>query len=428
MAIAAISLIMAVLLRKNSYIYMSDGGRIYDVSSLESQYICDVKDALFGLDEVTFYTPEWPENISKDSVVSSAASPDGKYYAADVYNDEDELYSLYVWSQDGSVEVVNNIYAHEIYYISDKGTIIYKETETINDTGKTGGLKLSMAEITNDKSSGSLIGKTDTIEASLTQAYVYSDSDTIIILDSDNRLYQYNYSNKKQTYVADNVDNIYPLSDTDGVYTKGAGHLNTSDKADEYIYNSQDNNYIVSVKSGLAQQLDGIDGANMTYIIDSKNDYIYWVGNKKVSYAKYKDKTVSDKKELDSIGNMQSIVFLKASGEFVYINSEVKLINALKGDKTVIAENVKDGSLSLINNTKESITYIDNDGQYYLKTPSAKKVLMGNVTDTVNTSDTSLYRKRLYYYGSDKTLYSCDLKGGSKSQIGTVDRLWIGTH
>ena len=147
-AIAAISLIMAVLLRKNSHIYMSDGSRIYDVSSLESQYICDVKDALFGLDEVTFYTPEWPENISKDSVVSSAASPDGKYYAADVYNDEDELYSLYVWSQDGSVEVVNNIYAHEIYYISDKGTIIYKETETINDTGKTGGLKLSMAEVT----------------------------------------------------------------------------------------------------------------------------------------------------------------------------------------------------------------------------------------------------------------------------------------
>ena len=88
---------------------------------------------------------------------------------------------------------------------------------------------------------------------------------------------------------------------------------------------------------------------------------------------------VSDKKELGSIGNMQNIVFLKASGELVYINSEAKLINALKGDKTVIAENVKDGSLSLINNTKESITYIDNDGQYYLKTPSAKKVLMGNV-------------------------------------------------
>lgn len=74
-AIVAISLIMAVLLRKNSHIYMSDGSRIYDVSSLESQYICDVKDALFGLDEVTFYTPEWLENISKDSVVSSAASP-----------------------------------------------------------------------------------------------------------------------------------------------------------------------------------------------------------------------------------------------------------------------------------------------------------------------------------------------------------------
>ena len=39
---------------------------------------------------------------------------------------------------------------------------------------------------------------------------------------------------------------------------------------------------------------------------------------------------------------------------------------------------------------------------------------MGNVTDTVNTSDTSLYRKRLYYYGSDKTLYSCEFKGWFK--------------
>lgn len=98
--------------------------------------------------------------------------------------------------------------------------------------------------------------------------------------------------------MADNVDNIYPLSDTDGVYTKGAGHLNTSDKADEYIYNSQDNNYIVSVKNGLAQQLDGIDGANMTYIIDSKNDYIYWVGNKKCHMQSIKTEWCQIRKNL----------------------------------------------------------------------------------------------------------------------------------
>ena len=174
-----------------------------------------VKDALFGLDEVTFYTPEWPESISKDSVVSSAASPDGKYYAADVYNDEDELYSLYVWSQDGSVEVVNNIYAHEIYYISDKGTIIYKETETINDTGKTGGLKLSMAEITNDKSSGSLIGKTDTIAVSYTHLDVYkrqiqkanvTNYFEELVSDLDGVLYGYYFAELAEYYGRENLD------------------------------------------------------------------------------------------------------------------------------------------------------------------------------------------------------------------------------
>lgn len=48
---------------------MSDGSKIYDVSSLDSRYVCDKSDAIFSLDDDTFFTPEWPWDIDKDNSV-----------------------------------------------------------------------------------------------------------------------------------------------------------------------------------------------------------------------------------------------------------------------------------------------------------------------------------------------------------------------
>ena len=69
---------------------------------------------------------------------------------------------------------IHYIYGHNVYYISDKGTVIYEETETINDNGKTGVRMLSMAEVKKDKSKDDgYICEVNTIERSLNQAYVY---------------------------------------------------------------------------------------------------------------------------------------------------------------------------------------------------------------------------------------------------------------
>ena len=404
------------------------GNKIYDVSSLDSKYVCDNNNAVFALDDVTFYTPEWPADIDRDSVILKVASPKGDYYAADVYNTESGNYTFYIWSEDVCKKVVENEYSHNVYYISDKGTVIYEETETINDNGKTGNKMLSMAEIKKDKSDASgYVCDVRTIERSLKQSYVYSDKNTIIVLNDDGRLYQYDYVKKTTTEVDMYVDDVAALSDTSGMYSSGAEHLNTSDDVESYMYSlSSGENYYVELKNVKTTLLRGITGTSLTYIYDKKNDYIYWISSKKISYAKFKNDEITDVDVLENTGTSVNVVYIPDKEELVYINDAAQLVKAEKGKKTFIADSLRDGSLSLIKNTDEMLTYIADGRQYYIKNTSSKPVEICEAENMVNTSNTSLYKKRLYFYAKDGQLYSCNLKGGAQNQIGSVERFFVG--
>lgn len=427
-AVAAVVLIVNIAIKKDYNIYMSDGNKIYDVSSLDSKYVCDNNNAVFALDDVTFYTPEWPTDIDRDNVILKVASPEGDYYAADVYNTESGNYTFYIWSEDVCKKVVENEYSHNVYYISDKGTVIYEETETINDNGKTGNKMLSMAEIKKDKSDASgYVCDVRTIERSLKQSYVYSDKNTIIVLNDDGRLYQYDYVKKTTTEVDMYVDDVAALSDTSGMYSSGAEHLNTSDDVESYMYSlSSGENYYVELKNVKTTLLRGITGTSLTYIYDKKNDYIYWISSKKISYAKFKNDEITDVDVLENTGTSVNVVYIPDKEELVYINDAAQLVKAEKGKKTFIADSLRDGSLSLIKNTDEMLTYIADGRQYYIKNTSSKPVEICEAENMVNTSNTSLYKKRLYFYAKDGQLYSCNLKGGAQNQIGSVERFFVG--
>lgn len=427
-AVAAVVLIVNIAIKKDYNIYMSDGNKIYDVSSLDSKYVCDNNNAVFALDDVTFYTPEWPADIDRDNVILKVASPKGDYYAADVYNTESGNYTFYIWSEDVCKKVVENEYSHNVYYISDKGTVIYEETETINDNGKTGNKMLSMAEIKKDKSDASgYVCDVRTIERSLKQSYVYSDKNTIIVLNDDGRLYQYDYVKKTTTEVDMYVDDVAALSDTSGMYSSGAEHLNTSDDVESYMYSlSSGENYYVELKNVKTTLLRGITGTSLTYIYDKKNDYIYWISSKKISYAKFKNDEITDVDVLENTGTSVNVVYIPDKEELVYINDAAQLVKAEKGKKTFIADSLRDGSLSLIKNTDEMLTYIADGRQHYIKNTSSKPVEICEAENMVNTSNTSLYKKRLYFYAKDGQLYSCNLKGRAQNQIGSVERFFVG--
>ena len=425
--VAVIVVTVNVVNRRNTRIYMSDGNKIYDVSSIDSKYVCDNQDAVFAPDDVTFYTPEWPQDIDRNSVIAKTTSPKGTYYAADTYNSDSGMYTLYIWSEETCVKVTENTYAHDVYYITDKGTVIYEETETINDNGKTGARLLSMAELKKDKTSESgYVCDVNTIERNLKSASVYSDKSVIIVLNDDGRLYQYDYSRKVSTEVDIYVDSVSTLSGTTNMYSTGAGHLNTSSSADSYIYSISGSDYYVDVKNARQTLLKGVTGTNNTYIYDKSNGYLYWISNRKLSCARFKDDEVSDITVMENTGTSVNVVYIPDSEEIVYVNDAMQLVKASKGKKTFVTEAVMDGSLSLVNNTDKSLTYISDGRQYYLKDISAKPVSVCETDELTATSNTSVYKNRIYYYGADGQLYSCSLKGEGNNLIGNVDRFFVG--
>ena len=61
----------------------------------------------------------------------------------------------------------------EILYISDKGTIIYKDTQVVNDQGALGQTSLMVSKLDKSKD-GDVHGVITEVESSLANVYIYS--------------------------------------------------------------------------------------------------------------------------------------------------------------------------------------------------------------------------------------------------------------
>ena len=90
---------------------------------------------------------------------------------------------------------------------------------------------------------------------------------------------------------------------------------------------------------------------------------------------------------LENTGTSVNVVYIPDKEELVYINDAAQLVKAEKGKKTFIADSLRDGSLSLIKNTDEMLTYIADGRQHYIKNTSSKPVEICEAENMVNTSN-----------------------------------------
>ena len=74
------------------------------------------------------------------------------------------------------------------------------------------------------------------------------------------------------------------------------------------------------------------------------------------------------------------------------------------------------------------MTYISDGKQYYIKNVTASPVVICEAGELTNTYNTGLYKKKIYYYGADGQLYTCNLKGESQNVIGNVERFFVGSY
>ncbi len=418
--------------RKNYVLYMSSNDKIYNVSNLESSYICDKKDAVFTCGKNTFFTPEWPSAIDKSQVVDSMASDSGKYFVAVTYDSTKAEYSMTGWVGGGKVTKIysnvesDNLLRKDIKYVSDDGIVIYSQTEVINDYGKSGAITLYMSVINKGNSQvGTESVNQSIISADIRDAYIYPEDNKVIYYTTGNGLYLYDYEKRSRVLIADDVTDICAMSDSyENTFVHGAHKVNQLSAANAIVYRV-DNEYIYyNIENGGQISFGDNILSNAEFAYDKKNSSVYIIDGTNLYYATITDGVVSEKKQIDKFGNTANYLYRNSSEEFIYINSEGRLMIANKDKVKQLDDGVSEGSLDTVGNTDNGITYTKNEKRIYRKSPSS-----GNVELEGTSSETSkiyFYKNRLYYYTSDGTLCSSTVKGKDYNQIGNVDMLWLG--
>lgn len=415
--------------RKNYVLYMKYNNKIYNVAGIDSKLVCSEDDIVFEADNNSFYIPEFSDEIDKNNIIQKMASNQGKYFTAITYDSVEDKYTLFVWNNSMSLRLAESSNKKEILYISDKGTIIYKDTQVVNDQGALGQTSLMVSKLDKSKD-GDVHGVITEVESSLANVYIYSAKNTIIYNSTGNVLYTLNYDkDEKKKEISEDAKNIYALTSKSSVrYSYKANPVNQSDKAEGFIYSVNGNCYYHSISSKNTEDMfiGKFNGSGVELIYDK--DYVYVINSGQVSYASVKKDVTPVFTVVSKLGGASDYVFLELADTIAAVDENNNLISISSGKVKTIAENITDGSLSIVKNTSSELTYIRDNVQYYKKSLTADEVKMTDVGSDADTVSTLFYKNKLYYYNSDKKLCSCTVKGKNGSVVGDVERFWLGTE
>lgn len=415
--------------RKNYVLYMKYNNKIYNVAGIDSKLVCSEDDIVFEADNNSFYMPEFSDEIDKNNIIQKMASNQGKYFTAITYDSMEDKYTLFVWNNSMSLRLAESSNKKEILYISDKGTIIYKDTQVVNDQGALGQTSLMVSKLDKSKD-GDVHGVITEVESSLANVYIYSAKNTIIYNSTGNVLYTLNYDkDEKKKEISEDAKNIYALTSKSSVrYSYKANPVNQSDKAEGFIYSVNGNCYYHSISSKNTEDMfiGKFNGSGVELIYDK--DYVYVINSGQVSYASVKKDATPVFTVVSKLGGASDYVFLESADTIAAVDENNNLISISSGKVKTIAENITDGSLSIVKNTSSELTYIRDNVQYYKKSLTADEVKMTDVGSDADTVSTLFYKNKLYYYNSDKKLCSCTVKGKNGSVVGDVERFWLGTE
>jgi hypothetical protein len=429
--IAAVAVVLGAvaayrIIRKNNLpLYTRYNGKIYNISGIDSVYVCDYDAAYFTSDGKKFYTPDEPGDIAGKNVTLKIASENGKYFASEVYDETSGRYTLYLWNESAGYALSDNSYKKNILYLADDGTVVYRETQMINDVGGMGKSNLYISQLAKGESAPT----STLLSENVRQAFVYADEQLVIYNDEDDRLYSYSFGRSKTVnIVAEDVSAVYPMYEgSKGYYSYKAGQLNTDKDVSTFVYISNGAAFLYDCldKDETSIAIDSTTSVTGEYIITDNNG-IYAINSSKIRYASYKNKQTGTYSELVSLGNTSNVLYFPDRELLVAVASDGHLQSVSRGVVSDLAQNVAEGTLSAVNNTDSGIVYVRSNVLYYANVLTGSELIMSEAGSSVSTSDTLMYRKRLYYYNSAGKLCSCTIKGSDNKLIGDVEKFWLG--
>jgi hypothetical protein len=212
-----------------------------------------------------------------------------------------------------------------------------------------------------------------------------------------------------------------------GYYSYKAGQLNADKDVSSFVYISNGTAWLYDCldKDETSVAIDSTTSVTGEYIVTDNNG-IYAINASKVKYASYKNKQIGAYSELMSLGNTSNVLYFQDRELLVAVTADGRLQSVSRGVASVLAQNVSEGTLSAVNNTDAGIVYVSSNVLYYANVLTGSELIMSEAGSGVSTSDTLMYRKRLYYYNSVGKLCSCTIKGNDNKLIGDVEKFWLG--
>ncbi len=418
--------VIKVVRRNNQTLYTRYNGKIYNVSGIDSKYVCDYDKAYFKIDGRDFYVPDEPEDVAGKTVLTRATSDNGKYYLSEVYDEDSNRYTLYLWNNDVNYKLSENSNKKSVMYLSDDGNVVYKENEMINDVGGMGKTSLYVSQLT--KTDSGFIPTTTQLSEQVRQSCVYSDRQLVIYNTEDDVLYSFYYGkNKKESVIDTDVTAIYPMMvSKKGYYSYRASQLNTDKDVSSLVYVSGNKARLYDCldKNAVSSAIDDTTSVTGEYIVTDGG--VYSINSSNIRYASYKNKQLGKYSDIVSLGNTANVLYFADKETIIAVTADGNLLSVNKGTAKNITDGVLEGSLSAVNNTDTGITYIRNNVQYYYNISSSKEMVISEAAGNTSTSDTLMYRNRLYFYNSDGRMCSCTVRGRDDKLIGDVEKFWLG--
>lgn len=409
--------------RKNYVLYMSNNGRIYNMAGMESEFVCESYNAVFTSDHKTFYQPEFPNEVDSDDCVDLLASDEGKYFAAVSFDETNNEYTTFVWNTKGLCEVNRDSDSKELLFISDDGVLVYTSTPIINTEGKAGNTKTCVAKINKLKATVTNISMDNR------NTFVYSANDLIVSLDNDGTLALYDYDRMEKSVIEEEVESILAMSsDSKNTFCLNTDKRNSYKSADAVIYRKGNIDHYYNLLDKTNVKLGANTGYTTDYIYYEGVDYVIKITENEVLIGE-----VSEQIEytvLDTISKERNYIYMPDDKQLLLVNSDGELKLYKKTEGKTLCKNVVAGSLSKVYNKNRAVCYVTDNKLYYLADLKKNKPVVLSEADSDkanNIKNICYYKKRIYFYNGEKTLYSASVKGKDLRNIGNVDSFWVGT-
>lgn len=405
------------------YIVGTDG-RICTGGSLENKLIGNVDDVIFSLDGDAFYENKLPSEVSKKTVIYSYASQNGNYFVTQVFDDI-STYTLYVWNNDGVKKVIEGMNQKEVKYISDNGKVLFNDvTYLYEQTVSNISLYEYDATASIDKSNEK--GVLTLIEKNVRSQYLYLKNNTLVYLNSSNKLFTINFSKlADKTLIAENIKDIYGVSNqTNNLYSNSTEIAKPSDKNETFIYSQSGKFYYYDISNKTATYLFNSTLSGVEIVYEKDPGDVYCISMSSISFGTVKKDIGTELSSLDSIVSAEDMCYYPESSTFVYVNKDGQLISVNKGNKTLVRSGVSSESLNRVRNS-DGITYIADGVQYYRTSLNAAEVMLQNIAAGNDTSQTLVYKNNIYFMSADGELCSCSMKGKDFNTFGAVKSYWV---